>query len=321
MAKPRQHVDRGHHREPVVARHQLAFALAQLRGHRVERAGQRHELGRQTIARSARRQIALAKALGHIGQHLDRLDHQLFGGDQRAEQDEHDDESELEISGADVAAHGRRHLVLVDAGDQAGIGAGDADITDRAAGAVGGEERQCALVLVRPQRLVGDRGHQRHVVERTTDRAVLVGRCRQHGAGAVDQDGGDAGAAPQIAHDLRHPVEVDGGKHDGIGYAAEGGHRVNRHHGRRQHRPRQDEVAQHEAAGFLCLLEVRPVTEIEADIHVVGGALNAPVLAGDQKRTDPGKIRRQARAQHVTALADAAGGGADEGFRFQDGLD
>ncbi|MGY3405596.1 hypothetical protein ACVWZV_001709 [Bradyrhizobium sp. GM5.1] len=142
MAKPRQHVDRGHHRESVIARHQLAFALAELCGHRVERAGERHELGRQAIARGTRRQIALAQTLGHVGEHPDRLDHQFLGCDQRAEQHEYDDETELEIGGADVAAHGRGHLVLVDAGDQAGIGSGDADIADRAAGAVGSEERE-----------------------------------------------------------------------------------------------------------------------------------------------------------------------------------
>ncbi|MHC2518120.1 hypothetical protein ACVMHW_004002 [Bradyrhizobium diazoefficiens] len=54
----------------------------------------------------------------------------------------------------------------------------------------------------------------------------------QHGARAVDQHGGDAGATTEIAHDLRHPVEVDGGEHDGIGDAAEGGHRIDRHDGR-----------------------------------------------------------------------------------------
>ena len=211
-----QHVDRGHHGEPVIGGDQFALALAELRRHRVEGAGQRNEFGRQAAARRARRPVALAKSFGHRRHHLDRLDDQLLRGDQRAEQHKQADEAELQIGGANLAVDRGGHLGFIDADDQARLRAGNAGKVDRALRAVGGGERKRARPLVGTERLVGDRRQQRHIVERTADHAGLIGRRRQHGAGAVDQSRRNAGPAAEIAHDLRHPVEIDAGDDDGI---------------------------------------------------------------------------------------------------------
>ena len=40
------------------------------------------------------------------------------------------------------------------------------------------------------------------------------------------------GPAAEIAHDLRHPVEIDAGDDDGIRVAVDGGDRIGRHHDR-----------------------------------------------------------------------------------------
>ena len=62
--------------------------------------------------------------------HLDRLDDQLFRGDQRAKQHEQADEAELQISGADIAVDRRRDLGFVDADDQARLRSGNARKAD-----------------------------------------------------------------------------------------------------------------------------------------------------------------------------------------------
>ena len=70
------------------------------------------------------------------------------------------------------------------------------------------------------------------VIQRTADHAGLIRRRRQHGARAVDQNGRNAGPAAEIAHDLRHPVEIDAGDNDGILAGGDGRYRIGRHHDR-----------------------------------------------------------------------------------------
>ena len=187
IGQARQHVDRGHHGEPVVGRDQLALALAELRRHRVEGACQRHEFQRQPAARNAGRPVPFAEPPGHAGHDFDRIDDELLRPDQRAEQHEQADESQLKIGGADIAIDRGRHLGLVDADDQARLRSGNAGETDGALGAVGSGKANRAGIGVGAERLVGNGRQQRHVVERPADHADLVGWCRQHHAGAVDQ--------------------------------------------------------------------------------------------------------------------------------------
>ncbi len=142
VGKTRQHVDRGDDGEAVIGGDQLALALAELGRHRVEGARQRYEFRRQAVAHRARRPVALTEALGHVRQHVDRLNDQLFGGDQRAEQDEQADEEELQICSADVAVDRRGDFVLVDAGDQARASVGDPRKSDGASRTVGGDKGQ-----------------------------------------------------------------------------------------------------------------------------------------------------------------------------------
>ncbi len=199
-----------------------------LRRHRIEGARQRNEFGGQAAAPRARRPVALAEALRGRRHQLDRVDDELFGGDQRAEQHEQADKAELQIGGADVAVDRRRHLGLVDADDQARLRAGNPREVDDASRVVGRDERKRSLILVRIERLVGDRGQQRNRIQRPADHAGFIRRRRQHDAGAVDQHRRNARAAAEIAHDLRHPVQVDAGDDDGIGIVADRGYRIGR---------------------------------------------------------------------------------------------
>ena len=119
VGKPGQHVDRCDHCQPVIGRDQVPFALAELRRHRVERAGQRNEFRGQRFASCPRRPVALAEAFGHRSDDLDRLNDKLLRRDQRTEQHEYADKGELKIGGADLAVDRGRYLGFIDADDQA----------------------------------------------------------------------------------------------------------------------------------------------------------------------------------------------------------
>ena len=136
-----EHVDRRHHGQAIIGRDQFALAFGKLRRHRVKRTRQRHKFRRQTLCRRARRPVALAKAFGHRRHHADRLDDELFRADQRAEQHEQADESELKIGGVDLAVDGGRNPGFVDADDQARSGAGNAHEVDFTFRTVGGAKR------------------------------------------------------------------------------------------------------------------------------------------------------------------------------------
>ena len=165
------------------------------------------------LARDARRPVALAEPLGHAGHHLDRLDDELLRADQRAEQHEQADEAELEIGGADLAIDRRRHLGLVDADDQARLRAGNARKADRCAfepSTAVNESNPSGASDVSAFSAIADNSGMLSSGRPT--HAGLVGRRCQHRAGAVDQDGRDAGRPARLLMMLRHPVETDGGE-------------------------------------------------------------------------------------------------------------
>ena len=159
------------------------------------------------------------------------------------------------------------------------------------------------------------------MIERMADHAGLVRRCCEHGADAVDQHRRDARAAAEIAHDQRHPVEIDGRDDEGVFVLIDRGDRIGGDDGRLVRCPAEQIVAQHKAAGLLHLLEIGTVAEIDADQAVQGRALHPAVAADDRHAADPGQVDGQAGAQDQAALADAAGRGADIGGGFQHRLD
>ncbi len=101
VGEPGQHVDRGHHRQAVVDRHQAAFALGEPRRHGIEGARQRHEFGRQPLAFHPGRPIAVPEFAGDVGEHVDRPHDQPFGGEQRADQRDQTHQRQLQIGVAD----------------------------------------------------------------------------------------------------------------------------------------------------------------------------------------------------------------------------
>jgi hypothetical protein len=192
--------------------------------------------------------------------------------------------------------------------------------TQRALRAIGGRERHRAGRLVVAQRLLGNRRHQRDGVERVADQAGMIRWSGDHHPGAVHQHGRHAGLAAEIGHDLRQPVDVDAGDHDGILLRIDRRHRIGGHHHRPAVGPAAQIVAEHEATVVLRLLEIFAIAEIEPDLHVERRALHDAVPGDEHDAADPGQHRRQAGAQHLAALPNAAGG-ADIGRRFQHGLD
>jgi len=137
---------------------------------------------------------------------------------------------------------------------------------------------------------------------------------------AIDQNRRNAGAAAEIAHDLRHPVEIDAGENDRIRICIDGGDRIGRHHDRVVGKLGEQKVAEDNLAALARLHEIGPVTEIDTDKDVVCRALNASVAANNQQRANPRQIDWQAGAQDV-ATTTYANRGADIGRRFQHCLD
>ena len=196
------------------------------------RASGTNSAGRR-LARRARRPVALAEALRHRRHHLDRLDDELLRGDQRAEQHEQADEAELQIGGADLAVDRGGHPGFVDADDQARSGAGDSRKADARASSRRRRRRKAIpRGLSEPSAFSAIADNSGTRIQRPADHAGLVRRRRQHGSGAVDQHGRNAGPAAEIAHDLRHPVEIDAGENDRIRIPVDGGYRIGRHHDR-----------------------------------------------------------------------------------------
>src|SRR6266516_1332292 len=72
---------------------------------------------------------------------------------------------------------------------------------------------------------------------------------RQDHARAIDQHGRNAGAAAEIAHDLRHPVEIYAGNDDCILLAIDRRYRIGGHHVRSLAGFGEQKVAENEAAG------------------------------------------------------------------------
>ena len=140
----------------------------------------------------------------------------------------------MQIGVTDIAVDGRGYLVLIDAGDQAHIGAGDADEAGGEPGAVGGDGVERPLLLIRTERLLRDSRQKRHFVCRPADRTALILGRRHRDPLAVDQRGGNAGTAREIVHHRRDPVEIDAGKHHGANIAVDGGDRIGGHDDRRR---------------------------------------------------------------------------------------
>src|SRR3979490_2843003 len=102
------------------------------------------------------------------------------------------------------------------------------------------------------------------------DHAGLIRRRRQHGYRAVDTHGRNSGPAAESAHDLRYPVEIDGGENDGIRLFVDGGYRIGRDHDRTVGKPGEQEVAKDQGAARSRLLKIGPIAEIDTDKDVVG---------------------------------------------------
>ena len=251
------------------------------------------------------------------------MDDELLRGDQGAEQHEQADEAELQIGGADLAIDGRGHLGFVDADDQARLRAGDPGKATRAPGTIGGGERQrplrrlsesiaCSAMAdnsgtvssARPIRLGLSSGAAITIPALSIKTAEMPGR------------------PDEIAHDLRHPVEIDGGDDDRI---------PNRCRWPKPDRPpitigRSVAIANRKSLKTKlwpsrAFLKIPALAEVDADQRVVGRALDVSIPADDRQAPDPRQVDRQACPQHVATAAHAARRGADIGGRLQHRLD
>jgi len=143
-------------------------------------------------------------------------------------------------------------------------------------------------------------------LSRAADHAGLIRRRRQHGPYAVDQHRRDPGAAAEIAHHLRHPVEIDAGENERMRVGVDGRYRIGGDHRRLVGGLGEQKIAEDDIATAGCFLQVGPVAQIHTDQRVVGRALNSAIAVGDQEVVNPWQIVRQACAQQIAAAADAA---------------
>ena len=229
---------------------QFALALGQLFRHLGERSGKRGKFRRVNIPRRGGFHFTAADAAGGSGERTDRPEEQPLAEELRSQQGDQAGDRQLEIGERNVAVDAAEDLVLVNADEDMGIGAGQlvksVDATDAVEAGLGHSPtllRQCGP----NQRMIGNV---------LASLVAAVRTFRDNDTMAVDQDGRGAGTVLDEIGKLRHPAELDRSRNDCERVAVGTGDGVARHDFRLGADPADDRLAQHEAAFLLCLLDI-----------------------------------------------------------------
>jgi len=164
-----------------------------------ERGGERDEFRRELAAIWARVEIAAADARRRAGERPDRLDDQLLAPIPGGQQGENAEQRKLQIGDADLASMRRSAFRLVEADQDARIGAGKPREAENAPDAVEVRRRHAAVGAredLAKQRMIGE----------ILSALALLGEFRQHGPVAVEQQRGSRRGAPRPGAKAARPI-------------------------------------------------------------------------------------------------------------------
>ena len=247
----------------------------------------------------ARVEVAAADARRRAGERPDRLDDQLLAPVPGGQQGEDAEQRKLQIGDADLAIDAAQRFRLVEADQDARIGAGKPREAENAPDAVEVRRRHAAV------RAPEDLAKQRMIGE-ILSALALLGEFRQHGPVAVEQQRGRAAARLDQGRKPPDPLQVDRRHDDRIDVVVCSERRVGRHDGRLIGGALDQVIAEHETPAAARLLDIGTVRDVDADRARAGRADEAVVRSGHRQRADPRHVERET-GQEGGAVLPAAG--------------